>query len=140
MGDNDKNVHVQPTPLVLVGVFTSPLTSTPYNFTLGYHEGVPPLDLRLGLTKPSPKREGGRPLRWGILACGKVAHDFTQALKMVAPLGHAVVAVAARSNAGRADAFAAKHGVPKAYGSYEALAADPQVDVEATWPCLHEPC
>ena len=38
-----------------------------------------------------------------------------------------VVAVASR-DAGRADAYAAEHGIGKAHGSYEALLADPDVD------------
>jgi predicted dehydrogenase len=38
-----------------------------------------------------------------------------------------VVAVAARDRA-RADAFAAKHGIPKVFGSYADLLADPDVD------------
>ncbi|TPW67926.1 Gfo/Idh/MocA family protein, partial [Schumannella sp. 10F1B-5-1] len=39
-----------------------------------------------------------------------------------------VVAVASRS-AERASEFAARHGIEAAYGSYEQLVADPQVDV-----------
>ena len=38
-----------------------------------------------------------------------------------------VVAVASRDQA-RADAYAAEHGIPIAYGSYEALLADPSID------------
>jgi predicted dehydrogenase len=38
-----------------------------------------------------------------------------------------VAAVAARDKA-RADAFALRHGIPKAYGSYEDLLADPDID------------
>ena len=38
-----------------------------------------------------------------------------------------VAAVAARDQA-RADAFALRHGIPKAYGSYEDLLADPDID------------
>jgi xylose dehydrogenase (NAD/NADP) len=38
-----------------------------------------------------------------------------------------VVAVASRDEA-RADAYAREHGIPTAYGSYEALLADPSVD------------
>ena len=44
-----------------------------------------------------------------------------------------VVAVASR-NAGRADAYAAEHGIATAHGSYEALLADP--DVEAVYISL----
>jgi predicted dehydrogenase len=38
-----------------------------------------------------------------------------------------VVAVAARDH-GRADAFAAKHGIPRVHESYAALVADPEID------------
>src|ERR1041384_7462672 len=41
--------------------------------------------------------------------------------------GAEVVAVAARDRA-RADGFARKHGVAKAYGSYDELIADPDID------------
>jgi predicted dehydrogenase len=41
--------------------------------------------------------------------------------------GAAVVAVAARDRA-RAEAFAARHGIGRVHGSYEALIADPEVD------------
>ena len=39
-----------------------------------------------------------------------------------------VVAIAAR-DLGRAEAFAAEQGIPRAYGSYEQLLADGSVDV-----------
>lgn len=42
--------------------------------------------------------------------------------------GAEVVAIAAR-DLGRAEAFAAEHSIPRAYGSYEQLLADPSVDV-----------
>ncbi|WPJ97801.1 Gfo/Idh/MocA family oxidoreductase [Coraliomargarita algicola] len=64
-------------------------------------------------------------VRWGILGCGKIAHSFAKALQKVA--GSELHAVAAR-DAERAQAFAAEHGAAGAYGSYEALLADPEVD------------
>ena len=48
------------------------------------------------------------PLRWGILGCGRVSHDFTQALKHLPT--QTVVACAARS-ADSAKTFAKKHGI-----------------------------
>jgi predicted dehydrogenase len=64
-------------------------------------------------------------LRWGILATGGIAHLFTNDLKLN---GLTVQAVGSRSQAA-ADAFAAEFDIPNAHTSYEALAADPEVDV-----------
>ncbi|MGM1029325.1 MAG: Gfo/Idh/MocA family protein [Actinomycetota bacterium] len=62
---------------------------------------------------------------WGILAPGGIAGAFARDLAVG---GHRLVAVGSRDQ-GRADAFAATHGIPNAYGSYEALVADPEVDM-----------
>ena len=64
-------------------------------------------------------------LRWGILATGGIAHAFTNDLKLN---GFDVRAVGSRTQAS-ADAFASTFDIPTAYGSYEQLAADPEVDV-----------
>ncbi len=64
-------------------------------------------------------------LRWGILGTGLIAHMFTSDLTLA---GFAVSAVGSRTQGG-ADAFAAEFGIPRAHASYEALAADPDVDV-----------
>jgi predicted dehydrogenase len=66
------------------------------------------------------------PIRWGILATGKIAHAFANDLALVP--GAELVAVGSR-RAESAQAFAAQYGVPNAYGSYEELVADPDVDV-----------
>jgi dihydrodiol dehydrogenase / D-xylose 1-dehydrogenase (NADP) len=66
------------------------------------------------------------PLRWGLLGCGRVSHDFCQALKVLP--SQKVVACAA-SEADRAQAFAQKHGIENAYGSYEDLVKDDQVQI-----------
>lgn len=50
------------------------------------------------------------PLRWGILGCGRVSHDFTQALKHLPT--QTIVACSARSLES-ARAFAEKHGIQK---------------------------
>jgi predicted dehydrogenase len=63
-------------------------------------------------------------LRWGILGTGWIASEFTQDLLAV---GMTVAAVGSRSQ-GSADAFATRFGIAKAHSSYEALAADPDVD------------
>ena len=78
-------------------------------------------------------------LRWGVLGLGRIARDFTSTLIMS---GANVTAVAAGSlpNAkARAKAFAEIYSVPQFYGSYEELAADPNVDIVyiATINTLH---
>ncbi|WP_309068329.1 Gfo/Idh/MocA family oxidoreductase [Microbacterium sp.] len=64
-------------------------------------------------------------LRWGILATGGIAHAFASDLRAA---GLDLVAVGSRSQAS-ADAFAAEFDIPRAHGSYEDLAADPEVDI-----------
>jgi predicted dehydrogenase len=64
-------------------------------------------------------------LRWGILATGLIAGLFTADLLR---MGHKVTAVGSRSDQ-TAKRFAAKFGIAKAHGSYEALFADPEVDI-----------
>ncbi len=65
-------------------------------------------------------------LRWGILAPGGIATRFVESLGK--HTAQRVVAVGSRSIA-RAERFAAQFGIEAAYGSYEALLADPDVDV-----------
>ncbi|GAA3937758.1 Gfo/Idh/MocA family oxidoreductase [Actinomadura viridis] len=65
-------------------------------------------------------------IRWGILGTGGIAEVFTADLLRLE--GHEVVAVGSRSTA-TAAAFADRHGIGRAHGSYAALAADPEVDV-----------
>jgi predicted dehydrogenase len=64
-------------------------------------------------------------IRWGILATGGIAHTFARDLKWA---GLTIQAVGSRSQES-ADAFAAEYGIPSAHGSYEALVADPEVDI-----------
>ncbi|XP_008301296.1 trans-1,2-dihydrobenzene-1,2-diol dehydrogenase-like isoform X2 [Stegastes partitus] len=66
--------------------------------------------------------------RWGICGAGRISHDFTVALKTLPAGDHQVVAVAARKLEG-AQEFAKKHSISRAYGSYEELARDPDIDV-----------
>ncbi|GAA1165092.1 Gfo/Idh/MocA family oxidoreductase [Nocardioides aquiterrae] len=73
--------------------------------------------------------------RWGILATGKIAHTFAEDLALVPDAE--LVAVGSR-RAESAAAFAERHGGTP-YGSYEELAAAPDVDVVyiATPHALH---
>jgi predicted dehydrogenase len=69
---------------------------------------------------------GAAPLRFGILGAARIAPWAL--LRPAARIpGAAVVAVAARDPR-RAEAFAARHRVPRVHASYEALVADPEVD------------
>lgn len=67
-----------------------------------------------------------RPIRWGILGTGTIATVFTEDLLRLP--GHVVPAVGSRAWH-TADAFARAHGIERAYGSYEELAADAGLDV-----------
>ena len=64
-------------------------------------------------------------LRWGILATGGIAGAFAADLRAA---GLDLVAVGSRSQES-ADAFAARFDVAHAHPSYEALVADPDVDI-----------
>ena len=66
-----------------------------------------------------------RKLRFGILGLGDIAKRFARVLG-TSETGE-LYAVASRTLE-KAEAFAAEYGAPKAYGSYEELAADPMVD------------
>ncbi|MBX9471682.1 Gfo/Idh/MocA family protein [Microcella sp.] len=69
---------------------------------------------------------GGPVLRWGILAPGDIAKDFTRALH--SHTDQRVEAVASRSLE-RAQAFAAQHGIARAYGEHAHLVNDADVDI-----------
>ena len=98
---------------------------------------LPPLDVPPGpsLADPLP---ADRPVRWGILATGKIARAFATDLALLPDAE--LVAVASRRRES-AEAFVAELGGPgtRAYDSYEALVADPDVDVVyvATPHALH---
>ena len=66
------------------------------------------------------------PLRWGVLGPGWIAERFVGSLRR--STRQPVVAVASR-DLERAAAFAARWGIDRAYGGYQALVEDPQVDV-----------
>ena len=65
-------------------------------------------------------------IRWGILATGNITHKMVEGLKVLPDAE--VVAVGSRSQTS-ADAFADKHGIARRHATYEALCADPEVDV-----------
>lgn len=65
-------------------------------------------------------------IRWGIIGTGKIATKFATGLQ-AAPDAE-LVAVGSRTPE-TAEAFGDTFGAPNRHGSYEALAADPEVDV-----------
>ncbi|MFM1995507.1 MAG: hypothetical protein RLZZ610_1024, partial [Actinomycetota bacterium] len=64
-------------------------------------------------------------LSWGIMGPGKITLTILQDFRLV---GIQFDAVGSRS-ADRAAAYAKAHSIPKHYGSYEELVADPDLDV-----------
>ena len=66
-------------------------------------------------------------MRWGILATGMIARKFADTVNRMAGEGEKLIAAGSRS-AEKAKAFAEEFGIPKYYGSYEELAADPDID------------
>lgn len=64
--------------------------------------------------------------KWGVLGPGSIAGRFSEGLAVLANAER--YAVGSR-DLKRAHDFATKHGFQKAYGSYEELAKDPDVDI-----------
>src|SRR3954464_8134140 len=68
-----------------------------------------------------------RRVKWGVLSTSRFAQ--TQLLPALARCEHVeLVAIASRDGA-RARSVAASFGIPRAYGSYDELLADPDIDV-----------
>ncbi|QLH26250.1 Gfo/Idh/MocA family protein [Streptomyces sp. Rer75] len=65
-------------------------------------------------------------LRWGVMGTGWIAERFVRSVRR--HTRQRFTAVASR-DAARAEDFAGRHGIPGSYGSYEDLAAAPDVDV-----------
>jgi len=76
-------------------------------------------------------------IKWGILATGDIAKKFATGLKVLPDAE--LVAVGSRTLAA-AEKFGREFGIPRCHGSYQALAADPEVDVVyiATPHSLHK--
>lgn len=64
-------------------------------------------------------------IRWGILSTGHIAGKFVEDLRL---LPDAEVAAVGSRTFEAAQAFASRHGIPRAHGSWRALAVDPGVD------------
>jgi len=69
-------------------------------------------------------------MKWGIIGAGTIAGKFAATVSAMKDEGDTLVAVASRSLE-KAQAFADANDIPKAYGSYEEMVKDP--DVEAVY-------
>ncbi len=67
----------------------------------------------------------GNRTRWGILGLGNISRQFARGLEAVSDADLVVCGSRTQQNA---DLFGDEFNVPRRYGSYEALAADPEVD------------
>lgn len=65
-------------------------------------------------------------IHWGILGTGNIAHKFAQGLQALPDA--VLLAVGSRAQE-TADAFGEEFSVPHRHASYEALAADPDIDI-----------
>jgi predicted dehydrogenase len=65
-------------------------------------------------------------VRWGILGAAKIAID--KVIPAIQAGGSGVVAAIASRSADKARSAAARFAIPRAYGSYEELVADPEID------------
>lgn len=65
-------------------------------------------------------------VRWGIIGLGSIAEKFAKDLNLVE--GASIHAVASRSLE-KAERFADRYGASKAYGSYEAMMEDQDIDI-----------
>lgn len=70
-------------------------------------------------------------IRWGVLGTGDINRKVLRGARLSSDVD--VVAVASR-DAERAAAFASEHGIPRSFGTYEAMLDDP--DVDAVYICL----
>ncbi len=66
------------------------------------------------------------PVRWGLMSTARINLAILEGVRLTERA--AVIAVASRDQ-GRADAYAREHGIERALGTYEALLADPDVEV-----------
>lgn len=65
------------------------------------------------------------PVRWGLLSTARINERLMPAFRESAR--SELVGIASRDPA-KATAYANQHGIPNAYGSYEAMLQDPQID------------
>ena len=71
----------------------------------------------------------GKSINVAVLGCGNIARAFSTALKGIAGDNDLVMYAVASRSLDKASAFASEWGYSKAYGSYEELAADENIDL-----------
>ena len=71
------------------------------------------------------KTKSPKTINWGIIGLGKIAHKFATDLATISDAK--LYAVASRTLE-KANNFGSKYGATNAYGTYEALAKDPNID------------
>uniref|UniRef100_A0A4W5R8R6 Trans-1,2-dihydrobenzene-1,2-diol dehydrogenase n=1 Tax=Hucho hucho TaxID=62062 RepID=A0A4W5R8R6_9TELE len=67
--------------------------------------------------------------RWGICSAGKISHDKPSLLETTRYLYPFTIVAVAAWKLQDAQEYAKKHSIPQAYGSYEELARDPEIEV-----------
>jgi xylose dehydrogenase (NAD/NADP) len=67
-----------------------------------------------------------KPVRWGVLGCAAIA--INRVIPGMQKADGVTLAAVASRTLGKAQEVAAKFGAPKAYGSYEDLLADPEIE------------
>ena len=79
------------------------------------------------------------PIRFGIIGTGGIAHKFARTAPLVPEM---TLLAAASRREDTAQRFAGEFGIPRAYGSYDAMLADPDIDAVyvATPHPMHKPC
>ncbi|PGH13737.1 hypothetical protein AJ79_03436 [Helicocarpus griseus UAMH5409] len=77
-------------------------------------------------------------VRWGFMATGWIVESFTKdmlidsSVRGASDISHTITAVASSTSIERAEKFITDNSIPRpctAYGSYEALVADPNIDI-----------
>ncbi len=66
-----------------------------------------------------------KPFNWGIIGPGNIAHAFAKGIEVIED--GRILATASRQKE-RAEAFNSMYGIERAYGSYQELVADPDLD------------
>ena len=75
---------------------------------------------------PSRWKHHDGPTRWGIMGAGQISQDWAVGLLTLSPEEHVLGAISARKLE-NAIKFQQEYNIPKAYGSYEDLAKDPEI-------------